>query len=142
MCRWRGYDWSEALGSHPLDVGFDESLPAQHDTMFCIQLQLAGHNLHLAADAVLHIRHRDTFSGTFRQAYSWGKYMPLLYKKSVALGVQKISHPWKNGIGQWRNAIGMLRRARTKAALTNGLFHLGWQLGLLRGSVKHRVVYL
>lgn len=122
--------------------GFDESLPAQHDTMLCIQLQMAGEKLHFVPEAVLHIRYRETLKDNFRQAYIWGMYVPPLYKKSVALGVPEIPHPWKKAIREWRSVLGMLRRARTKAALTNSLFRLGWKLGLLRGSLKHRVVYL
>lgn len=122
--------------------GFDETLLAQEDTMLCVQLQMAGKEMHFVPEAVLHIRRRDTFWATFRQAYSWSKYLPLLYKKSVALGVPKVAHPWRNAIRGWRNLLGMLRRTRNKATLLTCMFRLGWQLGLVWGSIKDRVLFL
>ncbi len=127
-----------------LDVagGFDESMWHCGDAMLCIKLQLAGATLHFVPDAVLHVRHRVTFQGIFRQGYGYAKYVTLLYKKSVALGIPKIAHPWREAIANWRTLLGKFRRTRDKATLVYCIFQLGWQIGLVRGSIKNRVLFL
>lgn len=122
--------------------GFDESMPMQHDTMLCVQLQLAGEKIYFVPDAVLHIRLRNSLRAIFRQACRWAEYEPVLYKKSVELGAQVVSRPWRDMISRWRSFVGALVRARNRAALAQCTFRLGWQLGLLRGSIRNRVLYL
>lgn len=122
--------------------GFDESMWHCGDTMLSIKLQLAGATLHFVPDAVLHVRQRSTLWGVCRQGYGYAKYNTLLYKKSIALGISKVTHPWRNAIREWRNLLGMVRRTRNKATLANCMFGLGWQVGLVMGSIKNRVLYL
>lgn len=122
--------------------GFDECLPAVHDTMLCVQLQLAGTELHFVPDAILHIRHRDKVRALFRQGFAYGECHPLLYKKSIALGIPKLPRPWRDGIGSWRGLLAALFRVRNKGMLARWAFGLGWSLGRVKGSIKHRVVFL
>jgi glycosyltransferase involved in cell wall biosynthesis len=122
--------------------GFDECLPAVHDTMLCVQLQLAGTELHFVPDAILHIRHRDKVRALFRQGFAYGECHPLLYKKSIALGIPKLPRPWRAGIGCWRGLLASLLRIRNKGMLARWAFGLGWSLGRVKGSIKHRVVFL
>jgi glycosyltransferase involved in cell wall biosynthesis len=122
--------------------GFDESMQQLFDTMLCVKLQLAGTKLHFVPEAILHVRHRRTLVAIFRQAYSWAKHEPVLYKKSVALGISKNARPWRDAILGWRGFLVMLLRIRSKAMLARCTFRFGWQLGLLSGSIKHRVLYL
>jgi glycosyltransferase involved in cell wall biosynthesis len=122
--------------------GFDESMPMQHDTMLCVQLQLAGKEIHFVPDAVLHIRLRNTLLAIFRQACGWAEYEPVLYKRSIELGVGEVCRPWRDAIGRWRSLLGALVRVRNRAMLAQCAFRFGWQLGLVRGSIKNRVLYL
>lgn len=121
--------------------GFDDAMRHCGDTLLSIQLQLAGVEIHYVPDAVLHLRHRGTLLGVFRQAFGYGEYQSVLYKKSTALGVPKVPQPWRLGIRGWRDFLDMVPRVRNKAMLANFLWCSGWQMGLLRGSIKHRVLY-
>jgi glycosyltransferase involved in cell wall biosynthesis len=122
--------------------GFDESMWQIFDNFLCAQLQLAGTELHFVPDAVLHLRHRSSLRELFRQGLGYGEYQPFMYKKLVALGIPKLSQPWRLAIDHWRGLLAALLRARNKTRLARCTFSLGCQLGRLRGSLKHRVVYL
>jgi glycosyltransferase involved in cell wall biosynthesis len=122
--------------------GFDESMKTYFDNFFCVQLQLAGTELHFVPDAVLHLRHRSSLRALFHQGLGYGEYQPVMYKKLVALGVPKLSRPWRVGIDHWRGLLAGILRARNKTRLANCAFALGFQLGRLKGSIKHRVVFL
>jgi glycosyltransferase involved in cell wall biosynthesis len=122
--------------------GFDESMQQIFDTLLCVQLQLAGTDLHFVPDAVLHVRHRQTLRALFRQGFGYGECHPLLYKKSVALGIPKLARPWRDGIGHWRGLLAELFRVRNKSMLARYAFGLGWHLGRLKGCIKHRVVFM
>ncbi|NYE18715.1 glycosyltransferase [Microbacterium immunditiarum] len=52
--------------------GFDETMSAAEDLDLSWRLQLAGHRLIGNPDAVVHVRHRPTLRGVYRQAYGWG----------------------------------------------------------------------
>lgn len=126
-----------------LDVagGFDDNMRHCGDTLLSIQLQLAGKEIHFVHDAVLHLRHRETFWGGFRQGFGYGEYQSILYKKSIALGVPKIPRPWELGMRGWHEFLAMLPRVRSKASFAGLAWRFGWQLGLLRGSIRHHVAY-
>jgi glycosyltransferase involved in cell wall biosynthesis len=143
---WLRYAGSGTMGvkrSVLLEAGgFDEGMKTYFDNFFCFQLQLAGTELHFVPDAVLHLRHRSTLGALFRQGLGYGEYQPVMYKKLVALGVPKLSRPWRAGIGHWRGLLAALLRARNRTRLARCAFALGWQLGRLKGSIEHHVVFL
>lgn len=122
--------------------GFDESLPAYHDTYLCVQMQLAGKTLHFVPEGAVHVRFRDTFRGMYRQGRTYGEYSALLYKKSLALGTPKIPRSLKTGLSQWKELYGELRGIRSKAGCARVVWKLGYRMGRLRGSIKHRVLVL
>lgn len=126
-----------------LDVagGFDENLPMLFDSLLCVQLQLAGKEIHYVPDAVLHLRHREAISHGFRQGFNYGQCQPVVYKKAVALGNPRLPQPLKMGIQGWRNVLSMLPRLRDKAMLAGFAFLFGRQLGRLKGSIRQRVFY-
>ncbi len=121
-----------------LDVGgFDESLPALHDTDYCWRLQLRGVELHFVPDAVVHVRYRDTFGGVYRQARSYGAYNVLLYKRYRDRGMSAIN--WRRGLAGWIDVLkGTVFLYRPSARLPWAR-RLGWSVGRLVGSLKHRV---
>ncbi len=131
-------DLHQAIG------GFDESLPILHDTDYCWRLQLAGVELHFVPDAVIHVRYRKTFRGIYKQARGYAEYNVLLYKRYRPLGMPALS--WKRGARRWvRRWIRLLKRLpclRSKGDLANWVWQIGWQVGRLQGSIKHRVLAL
>ena len=121
--------------------GFDESFLRHQDTDYCWKIELNGAKLHFVPEAVVHVRLRDTMIGNYRQAFGWGEYTVLLYKKYLPLGMPK--RTWKDGLYSWMNLIlGFIRSApkiRNKGDLIHWFWAFGGRLGRLKGSIKHRV---
>ena len=118
--------------------GFDESLPNLHDTDFCWRLQLSGTKLHFVPDAVIHIRYRHTFRGIYRQAFNYAEYNVLLYKRYRPLGMPKYDS--KEALVAWLNLLKRLYRIRSKVDIASYMWQFGWQVGRLKGCIKHRVL--
>jgi glycosyltransferase involved in cell wall biosynthesis len=125
---------------HAAIGGFDESFLQLQDTDYCWRVQLAGTPLHFAPDALVHVRYRDTVRGIYRQAGRYAEYNVLLYVKYRPLGMPHIS--WGLALREWARVPRYLVRIRCKADLARAAWRLGWRLGRLRGSIKHRVFAL
>ena len=125
---------------HEAVDGFDESMPVVFDTDYCFRIQLAGAPLHFVPEAVLHIRHRDTLLGSYRQARRWAEYNVLLYKKYRPLGMPVLS--WKDNVRPWVRFFRLLPQVRDQGGRARVTRQLGSRIGRLVGSVKHRVVAL
>lgn len=125
---------------HEAVGGFDETFPALEDADYCFRIQLAGGKLCFVPNAVVHIRFPQTPRGVYRQAYCWGKYNVLLYKKHRRLGMPKLS--LRDGVHAW---IGLLRTTPqicSKDSRNAWLWRLAWRFGRLQGCIKYRVVAL
>jgi glycosyltransferase involved in cell wall biosynthesis len=120
--------------------GFDESLPYLHDTDLCWRVQLAGTELHFVPDAVVHVRQRHSYFGRYRQAIGWAEYAVLLHKRYQPLGMPRLS--WRQGLKSWKNLAWMLTHIRNREDMTRCAWEVGWRLGRVRGSIKHRVLSL
>lgn len=70
--------------------GFDERLLRLQDTDYCWRIQLAGHTLHYASDAVLHVRFRPEGGASLRQAFTYGRYDGRLYHRYRTHGMQQV----------------------------------------------------
>ena len=70
---WRSVFWS-------ID-GFDEQQLHLQDTDFCWRLQLAGHRLDFAPDALVHVRLRDSARGMARQGWNYGRAQAQLMRR-------------------------------------------------------------
>jgi glycosyltransferase involved in cell wall biosynthesis len=123
---------------HEAVDGFDESLLRLMDTDYCIRLQLFGAELHFAPDAVVHVRCREKPGASFRQARLWGRYSVLLYKRYRPPGVSEL---WRWGLHTraWKSLLRSLPRVWSPQDRAQWLFRLGWQIGMLQGSIEHRV---
>jgi glycosyltransferase involved in cell wall biosynthesis len=121
---------------HQAAGGFDESLPVLFDTDYCFKIQLAGTKLYFVPDAVIHLRYRDTFTGIYRQARTWGEYNVFIHKKYRPLDTPGLS--WKHGISGWVPLMRRLPRIRSKANVAAWVWQFGWRLGILQGCIKYR----
>jgi glycosyltransferase involved in cell wall biosynthesis len=119
--------------------GFDESLPPREDTDYCFRLQLLGLELHFVPEAVVHVRLRDTLPGIFRQARLWGELGVLVYKKLDERIDTRIERPWISHIRMWQSLLKRLPQLRYQQGRAAWIRSLGFQVGRLRGSIKHRV---
>jgi glycosyltransferase involved in cell wall biosynthesis len=121
---------------HDAVGGFDESLRRLMDTDYCVRIQLKGTPLVFANDAVVHYRHRGGTGMTFQQARLWAEHNVLIYKRYR--GSMRVSHPWKRYLLGWPRLLRRLAAVRREEDLYEAIGKLGWQLGLLLGSLKHR----
>lgn len=119
--------------------GFDESMAALEDTDYCWRIQLAGHELAFAPDAVVRIRHRHDPRGIFRQGMSYGKHNVLIYKKYRSRGMPRLG--WLPGVLRWGKLV--LRTPLlllTREGRARWLWQLGWRVGRIKGCFEYRVV--
>jgi GT2 family glycosyltransferase len=117
--------------------GFDEALPYLHDTDFCFKVQLLGVELAFVKEAVLYVRYRDTYRGTFRQARNYAEYNVILYQKYRSTGPW-IIHPWRRYFRDWLSLFERLPQLRSIEGRMLWIWLLGWQIGMFEGSVRHR----
>jgi glycosyltransferase involved in cell wall biosynthesis len=119
--------------------GFDESFLRHQDTDYCWKIQLKGAKLHFVPEAVVHVRLRDTLMENYRQAFGWGEYGVLLYKKYMYLGMPK--RTWRDEMyslmGLVLGFIKGIPKIRSKSDLVRWLWAFGEELGWLKGSIKY-----
>lgn len=124
---------------HEAVGGFDESLPYLHDTDYCFKIQLRGVPLHFVPDAVTHVRYREQLGGIFHQARLWAVYNVIVYKRYQRASGARMSQPWRKYMKGWKRVLRNLPQLRRKGGRAAWLWRVGWQIGRLEGSIKHRV---
>jgi glycosyltransferase involved in cell wall biosynthesis len=127
---------------HEAVGGFDESLPFLEETDYCFRIQLRGTELHFTPDAIVHIRFRDTYGGIYRQARNYAEYNVLLSKRYRFSDTNWSSRKLlicKQYASKWIRLMRLLPRTVTSAGRARWVWSLGWQIGRLKGSIKHRV---
>jgi len=117
--------------------GFDEAFPALQDTDYCFRIQLTGYQLQWVPEAVIHVRCRPGSSARFQQICEWALYNVLLSKRHSSERGKAIA-AWKEYLKNWIRLLELLPRVRTKLAWNRWMWYLGWQVGVLHGSVKFR----
>lgn len=120
--------------------GFDESLPILHDTDFCWRLQLAGVTLTFVSNAVVHIRYRSSLRDLYRQSRNYAEFNVLLYKRYRPQGMPELT--LKTSARKWLSLTSNLRFMGDQIGRARLVWQLGWCVGRLRGSIKHRVFAL
>jgi len=123
---------------HKAIGGFDESFMVVYDAEYCVKIQLAGAALSFAPDALVHIRCRNNAGATFRQVRLWAEYNVLLYKRYRPQGAREL-YRWKSHVRGWFDILRDLPQLRTPEGQIAWCNQLGWQLGIFKGSIKHRV---
>jgi len=123
------------------EVGeFDESLARLDDLDYSWRAQLAGIKIHLAPDAVVYYRYRQTLADTYRQCFKDGRYEVELLTRYTPYGMRW--RPWTQGVHSWLGLVLWLPKIRTKIAYAQWLKTVGALSGRLIGSIEHRVVAL
>jgi glycosyltransferase involved in cell wall biosynthesis len=116
--------------------GFDESMTYLEDCDYCWRVQLAGTPLVFAPEALVHIRHRGDARALYRQGRNWGEYNVVLLTRYQEHGMPK-PH-WTTGPKLWWKLVTRLPGLRRQASRDRWLWALGYRVGQVRGSIKHR----
>jgi GT2 family glycosyltransferase len=124
---------------HDAIGGFDESLAVLEDTDYCFRIQLAGFQLQFVKDAVMHVRIRDSWSALFNQSRMWAEYNVRVYRKYRKYSGTFVRQQWRRYVSGWIDMIRQLPNLRQRRAWAPFIWTLGWQIGLLQGSIKYRV---
>ncbi|HKF13854.1 MAG TPA: glycosyltransferase [Gaiellaceae bacterium] len=120
--------------------GFDEALlPAGEDMDYCWRAQYAGAELRFATDAVTHYRFRHGLKEIYRQGRNYGVGNVLVYRKHLSLGMPPVAHPWRSGARAWLGIAKQGLLAANRIHRGRFLWYLGWRLGILQASLRHRV---
>jgi glycosyltransferase involved in cell wall biosynthesis len=119
--------------------GFDETLPHLEDTDYVWRAQLAGAKLTFVPDAVMRVRFREDLPGIYRQFRNYAEYNVFLSRKYRGYG-EPIKCPWHKYFYRWLKLFKLARRPlKVKEARYSVARELGWQIGLLLGSIKYHV---
>jgi GT2 family glycosyltransferase len=125
--------------AHDAIGGFDESLTFMQDSDYSMRLQLNGAVPIFLPEAVVHYRARSTMHGIFSQALSWGEASALLQRKYDD-GRPVIENRARWAIKGWKPVLLSLPSVYHRAGRARFLWNVGWQVGRLYGSARHRVL--
>jgi glycosyltransferase involved in cell wall biosynthesis len=125
---------------HEAVGGFDETMSCLEDTDYCWRVQLAGAKLCFVPDAIIHIRYRDGLGSMYRQGRRWGEGNVWVYKKFRRFGMPELS--WKLGVRAWWELLLSFWHVHSKNDFCRWLWHFGWRMGRLQGSIEYRVFAL
>jgi glycosyltransferase involved in cell wall biosynthesis len=125
---------------HEAVGGFDETMLRLQDTDYCWRIQLAGIKLQFVPEAVVHYRFRNVIADLYHQALLQGEYNVLLYKKYRPLGMPKLS--LKAGVKAWVGLLKNFSDVFSKEDRAKWVRAFAWNMGRLKGSIKHRVLAL
>lgn len=126
-------DLHEAIG------GFDESYSSCEDNDYCFRLQLHGVELGHVRGAVYHYRFKNDVGAIFRQAYWYSEQNARVqrqYRTPDAELPRRWTWPVKNVPTLLKALPGVVR----KGGRARFAWMVGWELGRLRGSIRHRVL--
>jgi len=127
--------------------GFDTDLLWLEDVDFSWRLQLAGHDLGYAPDALVHVRLRQSITGIFTQGLHYGQAMAQLEQRYAGEPRWNVSSDdVSKASDASRRDQGMLRRALRAVVSSPGrggcgfvLWQIGWHVGnrRIRRPVEH-----
>jgi GT2 family glycosyltransferase len=116
--------------------GFDETLPYLHDTEFCIQAQLKGIPLVFIDAAVLHYRRRNSMKSAFCQGRNYAEYNAILAKRYFPPGLSASDY-YRAFFVEWLRLLRDIHWSRPHRQSVDWFLRLGFQVGRLKGWVKH-----
>lgn len=128
---------------HDAINGFDEEMfPAGEDVDYCWRAQYKGAELRFVPDAVTHYRLRGDGSSIYRQGRNYGIGDVLLYRKHRLLGLPEIPHRGRRAARAWLGIGKQLLLSSSRIHRGLFLWNLGWQAGVLKASLTHRIPLL
>ncbi len=121
---------------------FDEGLDHCHGPgpEYCFRLQLAGYDIHLVRDAVVHLRLRGDLRAIYRQSRDWAEWTVELERRFAPLGMPRSG--WARGLAAWGLVIPRLFTVRNRSDLVSWVRILAWRVGRVRGSIRFRYLAL
>lgn len=122
--------------------GFSEVFYSGQDIDLSWRLQLQGYKLHFIPSAVVHYRYRNSFGDMWRQLVGYASSHVLLYKHFASQGMPRSPFPMVRGrylrlIKGTRHLFGGYRSSKEK-----WIYDAALSWGRLRGSIRHRTLYL
>lgn len=120
--------------------GFDESVSLAEDVDLCWRAHLAGIALNFVPEALVYYRMRSGFWNLLTQNWRRAQGAPALYRRYRGLGMPR--HSAHATIRFWLGAVRECYRCRSRSDLERCAGLIGLRLGLLKGSLQHRVIYL
>lgn len=118
--------------------GFDESLRYLQDTDYCFRVQLAGTPLHFVPTTVIHVRHRASLIGLFRQSLNYAEYNVVIFKRYRKTAPEK-PHLWRNYLKDWKNLVKSLKYISDRHRREYLAWNLGRQIGRFKGICRQKV---
>ncbi len=120
---------------------FDEQLPTCEDVDFAWRAQLRGYTLALRSDAFIYYRVTDEPFASFRKAYAYGRFQPVLYRRYHRAGLPR--QPLHRALGRWCIlAATIYHLAGTDEQRVKWCNEFGRRCGRLVGSIEARAAYL
>lgn len=123
---------------HEAVGGYDESFLRVMDTDYCLRIQGLGISLQFVSDALVHVRCREMAGASFRQVCLWGEYNTLIYKRHRPADSMELWR-WKNHFRSWVEILRNISKMQSPQGRAELSWRLGWQVGILKGSIKHMV---
>jgi glycosyltransferase involved in cell wall biosynthesis len=120
--------------------GFDPIVLANEDADLSLRAWLQHVDVHFAPDAVVHYRYRDEGAVLFRQGLRYGTYRVLVARRARRAGVAGV--PRFAGRRSWLTLLVWLPGLRSRETRASWLWVAGVRLGILRGCLRYRTLYL
>jgi glycosyltransferase involved in cell wall biosynthesis len=121
--------------------GIPEEFAASEDIAFSWNAWIAEQvPVHFVHEAVYRYRYRDSLRGLFAQSVSWGSASALLYRRFRGAGMP--GRPLAAAAREWAAVLAGLSRASARETRAQLMVRLGYCVGRVGGSVRHRVTFL
>jgi GT2 family glycosyltransferase len=120
--------------------GFDETMDYAEDVDLSWRATLAGHDVRLVRDAVLHKRQRTGPRGMFRQHFNYGVATVWLFRKFRRLGMPRRGA--RDGAADWWRAIAALPFLGRADVRIRWLRRVARACGRMWGTARSGTLYL
>jgi glycosyltransferase involved in cell wall biosynthesis len=118
--------------------GFNEEPLPGEDIDLCWRLQLQGFRFDVAPGAVVAKRERAEFGLVFRQAYSYGRCGPVLYRRYRLAGARR---DMSGALKAWGWLVYSIPKLSRPERRTEWARAAGMRLGRLTGSLEEQVFF-